>query len=100
MKQTFKDNSSLISYVRGKSNVVQVLDTAKEVEIYSKDFTQFFPSGNEIKSLIPYGADLSELKHLTCDNRGQVVMISTSKEHKKASKLLNFKLNGDNVWCS
>lgn len=77
-----------------------MLDTAKETEVYSKNFSSIFPSGNEIKSLIPYGSDLSDLKHLACDNRGQVVMISASKEHKKLHKLLNFKINGENVWCS
>jgi len=37
------------------------------------NFSPYFEKGNQIKALIPYGKSLKELKHLVCDDKGNVV---------------------------
>ena len=73
LQQTFA-NQKYISYVRGRSNVVNVYDTVDESQVYSHDFSEYFDDKQEIKALIPYGDNMEELKHLACDQLGNVVL--------------------------
>ena len=56
LQQTFENTTNFISYVRGKSGVVEVFDTTKDQIVTSKSFSKCFESKNsEIKGLFEYG---------------------------------------------
>lgn len=95
MQQTFGNTTEFISYVRGKSGVVEVFDTSKEEVVSSRNFSKCFEGkDSEIKGLIEYGDNLESLKHLVIDNNANVVFLS------KPSKSNNlFKGLGEQVHC-
>lgn len=64
----------------------------------SQDFTKYLGEASNIKVMIPYGDTLSDLKHLVCDEAGNVLMQkATSQKETKKNQL--FKILGENVSC-
>lgn len=99
MQPTFGVDAGLISYLRGRSNVIQVFDTTKERVEYSFDLTSLLGQDPKpIKVLIPYGDSLDTLSHLVCDESGTLFMQPRKPSKKqKGGKL--FQILGDKVHC-
>lgn len=84
-------NKNYISYLRGKSNIVEVFDLAKEEVIWTHEYKDL----KQIKGLIPFGSNIKELKHLLIDETGKAIM--HSKGDKKHKDL--FQVDGSSVQC-
>ena len=85
MKFSVENSQSYVSYIRGKSNVLQVFDTKRDEVVASINYSGVFNS--QIKGLLPYGDSIDELKHLIIDKEGNVVFDRFKYYPKKKGKI-------------
>ena len=72
MKFSLEKSQHYVSYVRGKSNILQVFDTKNDSVVASLDYSDVLK--DEIKGLVPYGDKVENLKHLLIDVKGNAVL--------------------------
>lgn len=75
-------NTDYISYVRGKSNVVQVFDTMTE-SIWSQ---KKYSMGGQIKGLATLGKDIFDLRHIIIDEKGKLIVDKIAQQNKQSKK--------------
>jgi len=63
-------NTDYISYVRGKSNIVQVFDTLTDKVWAQKKYAQLA----QIKGLASIGIDLFQVRHVVVDEQGRMMV--------------------------
>ena len=62
-------HSEYLSYVRGKSNIVQVFDTKTENVLFQKQYDKLEVP---IKGLETVGSDIFEMRHIIVDEKGKL----------------------------
>jgi hypothetical protein len=81
--QVPEKDRNFISYCRGKSNIVQVFDLKKEEIVWSQDYSKVLKK--PIKGLVPYGEQISNLRHVVIDESGKAIV--QAKEDKAPKDL-------------
>ncbi len=68
LQWSLKESTDYISFLRGKSNVVQVFDTLTENVFSQKKYSTL---ESPIKGLATLGKDVFDLKHVIVDEKGK-----------------------------
>lgn len=94
-------STDYISYVRGKSNIVQVFDTLTDNVWAQKKYSSLA----QIKGLASIGSDLFNLRHVVVDEAGKMLVDKLSQQMQGKTKekpIHEWKLNliaGSTVKC-
>ena len=101
MKFSLDKSQHYVSYIRGKSNILQVFDTKNDSVVSSIDYSDVLT--DQIRGLVPYGDELDNLKHLLVDLKGNVVLQDIGEDMKaktrKSGGEIFFKALGEHVHC-